>query len=243
MNVAIRGKHIAILLGVGLLLTLLPWALAVTISPIHLNLSVREPVISFKVTNNSAKAITYQINTLSWRQVDGKDTYNETSDLIVSPPIVSIEPNSTQTFRVGLLKESSHIIEEAYRVVLEDITLYLPDNSNNGLRFIFNHNLPLFYAPVKRVDSVIWSTCGSPAKGKSCLLFENKGNRHVKLANFIAVSSTNEEPLHKAKTVLAGSTGKWIYPTMQGTESTTSIKLNTGKGPLVLVLADLPISD
>jgi fimbrial chaperone protein len=242
MNRANKSKLIAQLLGIGLLLILVPHSQAVTISPVHLYMSVKEPIISFTVTNDSVEVITYQINTLSWRQVGGKDTYDETKQLIVSPPIVSIEPNSTQTFRVGLLEESAHLAEQAYRVVLDDITAYLPDKSKNSLRFIFNHNLPLFYAPVNRVDSAVWSKCESLIKGKSCLLFENTGNRHVKLVNFIAVSATKEERLSKSKTVLAGSTGKWLYSTLQGTEKTSSIKLSTGKGPIVLVLADLPYS-
>jgi fimbrial chaperone protein len=243
MNLAIKGKLIATLLGIGLLITLVPHSQAVTLSPIHLNMSVKKPIISFTVTNDSLKAITYQINTLSWHQVDGKDAYDETRQLIVSPPIVSIEPNSSQTFRVGLLEESAHLVEQAYRVVLDDITIYLPEKSENGLSFIFNYNLPLFYAPVKWVDSVIWSRCESPVKGKSCLLIENEGNRHVKLVNLVAVSATKEEPLKKTKTVLAGSTFTWLYPTMQGTENTTSIKLSKDESPMVLVLADLPISD
>jgi fimbrial chaperone protein len=238
-----KGKLIAALLGLGLFITLVPHSQAVIISPVHLNMSVKKPIISFTVTNDSAEVITYQISTLSWQQVDGKDTYDETRQLIVSPPIVSIEPNSTQTFRVGLFKESSHLVEEAYRVVLDDITTYLPDNSKNSLKFIFNHNLPLFYAPVKRIDSVVWTTCESAVKGTSCLHIENKGNRHIKLVNFIAVSATQEEPLRNAKTVLAGSTSKWFYPTMQGIETTTSIKVVSGKGPIVLILADLPYTN
>jgi fimbrial chaperone protein len=245
MNAAMTGKLVAALLGLGLFITLVPLSQAVIISPIHLNMSVKEPIISFTVTNDSADVITYQINTLSWQQIDGKDTYNETRELVVSPPIVSIEPNSTQTFRVGLFNESSHLVEQAYRVVLDDITTYLPDSSKNSLKFIFNHNLPLFYAPVKRIDSVVWSRCKSAVKGTSCLLIENKGNRHLKLVNFIAVSATQEEPLRNAKkTVLAGSTSKLFYPTMQGgIETTTSIKVSSGKGPIVLVLADLPYTN
>jgi P pilus assembly chaperone PapD len=244
MNAAMKGKLIAALLGLGLFITLVPRSHAVIISPVHLNMSVKEPIISFTVTNDSEDVITYQINTLSWQQIDGKDTYNETIELIVSPPIVSIEPNSTQTFRVGLFKESSHLVEQAYRIVLDDITTYLPDQSKNSLKFIFNQNLPLFYAPVKRIDSVVWSTCESALSGTSCLLIENKGNRHVKLVNFIAVSATQEEPLHSAKTVLAGSTSKLFYPTTQGEiETTTSIKVSSGKGPIVLVLADLPYTN
>ncbi|MFT6896348.1 MAG: hypothetical protein ACJA13_000749 [Paraglaciecola sp.] len=63
------------------------------------------------------------------------------------------------------------------------------------------------------------------------------------MIKFSAVSATAEEPNNQAKTVLAGSSGKWLFSTMQGAEETTSIKLITGKGPLTLLLNDLPSSD
>ncbi|MFT6896349.1 MAG: P pilus assembly chaperone PapD [Paraglaciecola sp.] len=119
----INSTLISAVFGLGFCIALVPCSQAVIISPIHLEMSVKKPISTFKVTNESARVVTYQSNTLSWAQVDGKDSYIETNELVVTPPIVSIKPNSTQTFRVALFKASSHLVEQSYRIVLEDIYL------------------------------------------------------------------------------------------------------------------------
>jgi fimbrial chaperone protein len=226
-----------------LLALLTPCSQAVTISPVHLEMSVDNPISTFTVTNDSANMVTYQSNTLDWSQLDDKNIYIETEDLIVTPPIVTIEPQSSQTFRVALFKASPHLVEQSYRIVLDDITTYVSDSTHNGLSFIFSHNLPLFFAPLENVDSVVWSTCESNIEAKSCLLMENKGNRHAKMVQFNAISATQEEPNNLSKTVLAGSSGKWFFSTRLGSEMTTSITLMTDVGPVVLILNDLPHSN
>jgi fimbrial chaperone protein len=242
MNRQIKRNIIAALFGFSVFATLVPCAEAVIISPVQLDLSVKKPIGSFTVTNDSALTITYQSSALSWTQVDGKDVQIETNDLVVTPPIVSIKPKSAQVFRVALFKASPHLVEQSYRIVLDDISTDVSEKSETGLSFRFNHNLPLFYAPLISVDSVVWSLCDSHVAGKSCLLMENKGNVHAKIVQFSAVAASIEEPNSLTKTVLAGGSSQWLFSTIQGTENTTSIKLITDKGPLTLILKDLPRS-
>jgi fimbrial chaperone protein len=238
----INHNIIVALFGLGVFSTLIPCAEAVIVSPVQLDLAVKNTIGSFTVTNDSDLTITYQSSALSWAQVDGQDVQNETNDIVVTPPIVSIKPKSSQVFRVALFKVSSHIVEQAYRVVLDDISSDVAEKSDTGLSFRFNHNLPLFYAPLTVLESVVWSTCDSHVEGKSCLLMENRGNRHAKVVKFSAISANAEEANSLTKTVLAGSTYQWLFSTKQGAENTTSIKLITDKGPITLNLKDLPKS-
>lgn len=240
MNRQIKRNFIALSFGLGVYATLVPYSEAVIISPVQLDLSVKNPIASFTVTNDSALTVTYQSSALSWTQVDGQDVQIETNDLVITPPIVSIKPKSAQVFRVALFKAYSHLVEQSYRIVLDDISAEVAEKSDTGLSFRFNHNLPLFFAPLNSVDSVVWSTCESHVAGKGCLLMENKSNQHAKVVKFSAVSATTEELNSKTKTVLAGSSSQWIFSATQGLESTTSIKLITDKGPLTLILKDLP---
>lgn len=243
MCLQLKSNTIFALSALLLLALLAPCSEAITISPIHLEMSVDRPITTFTVTNDSDQIVTYQSNTLSWDQLDGKDIYIETEDLLVIPPIVSIQPKSSQTFRIALFNASSHLVEQSYRIMLDNITPYVSDNSHNGLSFIFNHNLPLFFAPIESVDLVVWSVCESDIEAKSCLLMENKGNRHAKMVKFNAMSATHDEPNELSKTVLAGSSDRWFFSTVQGSENTTSIKVTTDKGLLVLILEDLPHSN
>lgn len=234
-----KCNFIAVIVGLSVFTFWVPLSHSVIISPVQLDLSKKNPVGSFTVTNDSTVSLTYQSSALSWAQVDDQDIQVVTNDLIVTPPIVSIKPKSAQVFRVALLKPSSQSIERAYRIILDDISDDVIEKTETGLSFRFNHNLPVFYAPLTNIDSVIWSVCESQVVGKSCLLMENKGNRHAKIIKFTAASANAEEPSNLSKTLLAGSSVRWLYSTLLGYETTTSIKLITDKGPSILIIKDL----
>jgi fimbrial chaperone protein len=242
LRLQIRNILIFVVFGFGLFVTLLPFANAVIISPVQIDLSLKTPVGSFTVTNDSDVLLTYQSTTLSWEQKDGQDVQAETQDLIVTPPIVSIKPKSVQVFRVALFNPNTSLTEQSYRIILEDISTEVTEKADNGLRFRFNHNLPVFYAPLRITDSLAYSICESPATGKGCVLIENTGNRHAKIIQLTAASANLEEPSAISKTILAGSSNQWLFSSMLGAELTTSIKLVTNKGHLNLNLKDLPRS-
>lgn len=237
----IQGKRnfVSIIFGLSFAL-LVPHSYAVTISPVQLNLSVKNPIVSFTVTNDSETILTYQAVTLSWSQTDGKDVQEDTTNIIVTPPIVSINPNSLQVFRVALHHSEATSLEQTYRIVLEDISENPDKKVLNGLSFRFNHNLPVFYAPLSILDLVVWSMCETKIKGMRCLMIENKGNVHAKIIKLSVVSATAKEPNGISKTLLAGSASQWIFPSMLGLEETKSIELLTNKGPLTLNIKDLP---
>lgn len=238
----INCNLITLVFGLGLFALWVPLSHSVVISPVQLNLDKKNPVAGFTVTNDAAVTLTYQSSVLSWTQIDGQDIQVATNDLIVTPPIVSIKPKSSQIFRVALFKQSAHEVEQSYRVILDDISADVTEKSDTGLSFRFNHNLPVFYAPTITIDSVIWSVCKSKVAGKSCLQMENKGNRHAKVIKFTAFSASAEETSSLSKTLLAGSSSQWLYSTILGSENTTGIKLITDKGPLTINLKVLPRS-
>jgi P pilus assembly chaperone PapD len=235
----IQSKPITALFAVGLIFSILvACAQAITISPVHLSMSVKKPIISLTVTNDSARIMTFQTKTVIWSQVNGDNVYSDTNDFMITPPIVSIQANSSQVFRLALFRNSPHLVELSYRVILEDITAELA-SEENGLSFKFNHSLPLMYAPITPLDSVLWTRCESNVVGKSCLRMDNQGNRHTKLVRFNAVSTTAQVPYEGAKTVLAGSSAQWFYTTMIDAENTTHLEVTTNNGIETLIIEDL----
>jgi fimbrial chaperone protein len=240
LTAQLKSNLIATTFGLSLFVLIVPVSHSVIISPVELNLSVNNPVASFTLTNDSAATLTYQSLALSWVQIDGQDIQQETNDLIVTPPIVSIDPQSAQIFRVAIIKKSKGLVEQSYRIILEDISVDVSEEVTTGLSFRFNHNLPVFYAPLNDVNLVVWSVCESTIDGQSCLHVENKGNQHAKIIKLTAVSATAEESSSISKTLLAGSSSQWMFPTMLGIEKTSSIKLITNKGPLTFTIKDLP---
>lgn len=237
---AIRLCLIRVAIGLSLLASINS-ASAVIISPIQLDISVRKPITSFKVTNDSTVAIVYQASALSWIQIGGQDTQVDTDDLVITPPIVTIQPKTSQVFRVAMLNPVPNLTELAYRVVLEDISEDIFKNSETGINFRFNHSLPLFYTSKIPVVSLVWSICKSVLIGKSCLRLENKGNSFFKITKFSALSKSKDETVGGVKTILAGNSHEWIYSSMQGTEPTEGFRINSTKEPVNINLKDIAV--
>lgn len=61
-----------------------------------------------------------------------------------------------------------------------------------------------------------------------------------KIIRFTAVSTTAKESSSISKTLLAGSSSQWMFPTMIGIEKTNSIELITHQGPLTFSIKELP---
>lgn len=231
----VKRELVAGLCGVCLLLAISPAAVAVVISPIQLDLSNKKPIGSFTVTNDTAFAITYQAKGLSWQQADGKDVQELSNEVIVSPPIVTIPSMSKQVFRLALQsKLNTRETEQAFRLVLEDVSAEVAVKKETGVSFRFNHNLPVYYAPAFVVNSLAWSACVTEVEGKSCLRLDNKGNQHLKIIEF---KLSAKEATTPPKVILAGSSAEWLYATKTALEATENITVLTDRGPLSLSLA------
>lgn len=235
---AIRFCLIRVAIGLSFLASL-DSATALIISPIQLDISIKNPITSFKVTNDSSVAIVYQASALSWIQIGGQDTQVDTADLVITPPIVTIQPKTSQVFRVAMINPVPNLTELAYRVVLEDISEDMIKNSETGINFRFNHSLPLFYTLKIPVVSLVWSICKSVLVGKSCLRLDNKGNSFFKITKFSALSKSKDETVGGVKTILAGSSHEWIYSSMQGTEPTEGFRITSTKEPVNINLKDI----
>ena len=228
-----------VVVGFAALATLIS-ASAVIISPVELNISSKNPVTSFKVTNDSSAAITYQSNVLLWEQIGGLEKQGETKDLVITPPIVTVQPKATQIFRVAMLRVIPHSREQAYRVLIEDISDEKIANSEQGVSFKFNHDLPLFYTPLNIVSSLTWSSCVSSVVGKGCLRLENKGNSRLKIIKISALSKNNGEVIGSVKTILSGGSYDWSYASMQSSEAIEGFRIITSKEPINISLKDFP---
>ena len=95
---------------------------AIVISPVLIELTPRQRVVSVQLLNDTTETMTFQAETLKWRQVDDKDFFDETQDLLVAPPIAVIGAGAKQIFRITLRSPVSNDGERAYRLFLEDVT-------------------------------------------------------------------------------------------------------------------------
>ena len=92
----------------------------VTVAPLRLEMDGEKMQETLRVINPSDRPIGIQVRAFDWTQSDGEDVYAPTTDVLVSPAIVVIQPGDTQFFRVqrrALPPEG----ERRYRVAIDQL--------------------------------------------------------------------------------------------------------------------------
>lgn len=199
-----------------LLMPCLAGAAGWEIDPIRVALSAKQPTATVTVKNESDQSTTIQIQAVSWSQKEGKDIYSPSSELIVSPPIVSIAAHGEQVIRVGLRHKANNTIESAYRINLQE----LPSPSSpefSGVKVALRIGLPVFVQP--KTGNSTPKTAWSAVRGSAGVLnisVINQGNTHMQVSDFSVYAKGHEAAIASmsgTSYVLAGQTHEWQLKT------------------------------
>jgi fimbrial chaperone protein len=217
-------------MAVGSLLT--SAALAVTISPVKVELSRAHPVVAITVINDTDLPLTLQNEVLAWTQVNGEDHLEESTDLLVAPAIAVIEPRGTQIFRVTLRRPTVAVAERAYRLVLDDVSAIARQSEVGGVNFVFSHRLPVFVAGTGKVGP-------KPHLGKcpnyaepGCVRLENDGDQYVQVLSLIVNGRNWHEDLGAVNRILAGAWMQWSFASPPVSAGRLTVTAETSAGRL-----------
>ncbi|MEJ1962834.1 MAG: fimbria/pilus periplasmic chaperone [Gammaproteobacteria bacterium] len=215
-------------------------AYALTISPVLVELSPGRRIVSITIANPGDRAVTFQTQTLAWDQPDGVDRYVETDDLIVVPPIATIGAGGTQILRVTTRAPAS-AQEQAYRLVLEDVTELTapssPSSEGTAINIRINHNLPVFVsAPGKPRPQPRLGRCTSPtpqpSAGTGCIRLDNDGTRYLAVKSMTVDGANLHLELKGGPRVLAGAWHQWTFDLPPKFVGTLQAKAETSAGPV-----------
>lgn len=176
------------------------------VNPVLVEITTARRTASVTIRNEEAVPVTIRTYALAWNQANGQDNYEETTDVIVSPPVTTIAPGASQLVRVGLRAPANG--PRAYRLIVEEV----PEaNPGGGIRVALRLNLP-FYIQTAAGDvaQLRWSAQRYPDGGWS---FEasNPGVGYARLSPDAARAATGvrfDDSIHFG-TVLPGSTRRW----------------------------------
>jgi fimbrial chaperone protein len=206
-------------------------ALAVIISPVKVELSRAQPVVTITVTNNADLPMTFQSQILAWTQVNGEDHLEESTDLLVAPAIAQIAPRGTQIFRVMQRHPTLAVAERAYRLVLDDISATEHQGQVDGVNFVFSHRLPVFVAGTGNIGpKPHLGTCpNSPEPG--CVRLENNGDQYVQVRSLIVKGTNWQQDLAAGNRILAGAWNQWTFasPPMSAGRLTITAETSAGR--------------
>ncbi len=91
------------------------------VSPLRIDMAQGQASNQLFVRNNSAGQLALQVRLFAWSQNDGADQFVPSKDFVISPSIVRVDPEQTQTFHVIAVAHNSAADETAYRVVIDQL--------------------------------------------------------------------------------------------------------------------------
>lgn len=95
--------------------------------------------------NNANEEVVLQARILTWSQQQNQDNYNTQDELVVSPPLVTVQPGAQQVFRIvnrkGVIVDGAQ--ELSYRLIIDEIPS-AAKLDGTVLSFQMRYSLPLF---------------------------------------------------------------------------------------------------
>ena len=92
-------------------------ASSLQVDPIKVEITAERKIAAVRIKNDSDRPVTVRGYALAWTQQGGEDVHQETSAIVVSPPIATIAPGSVQLVRVGLRPGAT--TPASYRLMVE----------------------------------------------------------------------------------------------------------------------------
>ena len=173
-----------LLLAAALLAPAASHAADVTLMPVNVHLDRNNDRATVQVVNNGQEPVLMQAEAISWTRVNGQDQDGPTSDLIVNPPVFTVQPGQTQVLRLGLRRNQELAQEGTYRIVLREVPIPRASDSlqvAGSVRVLVTMRVPVYVAPAQIKRSEQWQVKRA-SNGDLLAEVTNNGNVHLKVA-------------------------------------------------------------
>ncbi|NMN03842.1 MULTISPECIES: molecular chaperone [unclassified Novosphingobium] len=213
-------------------------AAALRISPIGVDIRSDERAAAVTIFNSDNEPVTLQVRLYKWRQVDGEDRLEQATDLIASPPSLTIAPNKSFTLRVARPSTGAVGGELSYRLFIDELPKPIdPRAVSQGVRMVLRTSMPVFVVDKTAVAKLTWHVWED--KGGVHAEATNSGLRHAKIGGLrleLADGSALTLAQGLAGYVLAGSTKRFNY---QPSAGSSAAHLKPGDRVTVIAKNDL----
>ncbi|AVE42950.1 molecular chaperone [Providencia stuartii] len=152
------------------------------VTPVTLTFNPQQNSAGIWLSNNGKEPIQAQVRTFLWYQKNSSNELVATRDIIISPPMIKLNPNEQQLVRVIRNNNIMGSEELAYRLSINELPT--GQNSSNKLQFVLHYSLPIFVQPLNMPSATVfleWQLIKHPSK--NTLIVHNNGNSHAQLSN------------------------------------------------------------
>lgn len=185
------------------------------VSPISIDLLATQNAEGLSLINSIGQPLNAQVRAYKWTQVDGKDKLESSRGILVSPPMVKLPAGETQLVRVMRLSAPPSDVEDAYRLIVEEIPSAVGDGKP-GVKFSLKYSVPVFVKPpgIAGMPSLAWTV--TEDKNGARLEVTNTGTAHAQIAA-LTITDSGGKPTALVPGllgyVLAKSTMRWQVKT------------------------------
>jgi len=206
-----------------------------TVDPVRLSLSATQSVAAVTVKNIGEEATVVQMETSNWTQHDGQDVLEPTSEILATPPILTIPPGASRIVRVGLRRPADPQRELIYRLFLREIPP--PQPVAQGLRVALLISMPVFVTPPRIAGPQVEWRALRLRDGNIRLQARNTGRSHIQLGQLQLVQAGNGAAVatrNMADYLLPGNGREWTVEVQAAPPVGTLLSLTTqaDSGPL-----------
>jgi fimbrial chaperone protein len=213
------------------------------VNPVRLTLSANQAVGSLTVKNVADEATVVQLETQSWRQHDGKDELTPTTEILATPPIITIPPGGSRIVRVGLRRPADQQRELTYRLFLREVPP--PQPVAQGLRVALLISMPVFVVPPRIPGPQVQWRALRLHDGNIQLQATNSGQSHIQLGQLhIAAAGSGSAIATRdmADYLLPNNSRKWTVTAQSappvGTQLSITSQADVGPVKATVLLED-----
>ncbi len=164
-----------------------------TVNPVRVTLSPTQTVAAVTVANVGSESTVVQLETSSWSQHDGQDALEKTSEILATPPIITIPPGGSRIIRVGLRRAPDPQHELTYRMFLREVPP--PEPIAQGLRVALLISMPVFVVPAQQLNPEVQWHALRMQDGNIRLTAKNNGRAHIQLGQLEIVPAEGGPPI------------------------------------------------
>jgi fimbrial chaperone protein len=179
---------------------------SIRVAPTWLELTPERSATVVTITKSGTAPTLIQLAAKRWNQKSGTDEYTAVDELILSPPIFTLQPGAEQLVRIGPRVKPGFFAEESYRLFVQEVPTPATGGSRE-LSVVLRIGVPLFVVPVKPPPAQLRAELACDPHAARTLLLQNTGGRALRLDELkIRPTSGNPNQVERGVYVLAGST-------------------------------------
>lgn len=215
---------------------------AMGISPVRVDLSNQRDRAVVTISNTEDVAKSYQAEMVNWVQTELEpEKYSPSDDILVVPPLFTLQPGEQQVVRIGMLQAADQNLERTYRMFVRELgTPGEGRTETTGIKMRVQIGIPVFVAPSMANSNINLELLDVVQReGQLYLQFENTGNTHAKIVDvYYSIPGDIEQPVNPvSKYIHAGQSALLQLPAQDAETSPGFVTIVTDRmGTLEYVL-------